>query len=184
MNEATRTHVEELVAMPFRTFPDVCVAWKEESGEDFSEVAPLKCPVHQYAMQKGRCLDVTGYTELCRTAWIRFHASPGTCRRYPVGMPRKNRSTKTGIGTASPARRCSESEVRLDMSSGMRMTPESILRRLNNRKNHLKRHSGIERMRNIGWHNRNLSGLDNDLLATDVDLCLSVENLHHGVSWC
>ncbi|PXF60654.1 MAG: hypothetical protein C4B59_08265 [Candidatus Methanogaster sp.] len=51
--------------MPFGTFPDVCVAWKEETGEDFSEVAPLKCPVHQYAMQKGRCLDVIGHTESC-----------------------------------------------------------------------------------------------------------------------
>ena len=65
MDEATRKHVDELVAMPFRTFLDVCVAWKEDAGEDFSEVAPTKCPVHQYAMQKGRCLDVTGHTELC-----------------------------------------------------------------------------------------------------------------------
>ena len=32
MDEATKKHVEELVAMPFRTFLDVCVAWKEEAG--------------------------------------------------------------------------------------------------------------------------------------------------------
>ena len=59
MDEATRKHVEELVAMPFRTFPDMCVAWKEETRGDFSEVAQMSCPVHQYAMQKG------SHTELC-----------------------------------------------------------------------------------------------------------------------
>ncbi|KAF5417173.1 MAG: hypothetical protein C5S48_00895 [Candidatus Methanogaster sp.] len=64
MYESTKKHVEELVAMPFRMFPNVCIAWKEETEEDFPKVAPLKCPVHRYAMQKGRCLDVTGHTEL------------------------------------------------------------------------------------------------------------------------
>jgi len=120
MDEATRKHVEKLVAMPLRTFLDVCVAWKEETGEDFSCVAQTLCPVHQYAMQKGRCLAVTGHTELCPVCEKpmcptcgshcvdQISRVTGTCRRYPVGIPRKNRSTKTGIGTAFPARKCSE----------------------------------------------------------------------------
>jgi hypothetical protein len=65
MDKATKEHVETLVAMPFREFLDVAAAWKEEEGVDFSEIDPTKCPVHQYAMQNGRCLDVTGHTELC-----------------------------------------------------------------------------------------------------------------------
>jgi len=101
MDEATKKHVEELVAMPFGTFPDVCVAWKEETGGDFSEVAQTLRPVHQYVMQragvlmlpvtpnyvpymKNRCVPRAD-----RTAWIRFHASQGTYRWYPVGIPRK-----------------------------------------------------------------------------------------------
>lgn len=65
MTPDEQENVKRLVEMPFSMFMDVVVAWKEETGEDFSEVDPLKCPVHQYAMQKGRCLGVTGHTELC-----------------------------------------------------------------------------------------------------------------------
>lgn len=54
MGKATKEHVETLVAMPFREFPDVAAAWKEETGVDFSEIYPTKCPVHQCAMQKGK----------------------------------------------------------------------------------------------------------------------------------
>jgi len=61
----TEENIKQLVAMPFRRFVDLVVAWKEETETDLDEMPPTKCPVHQYAMQNGRCLDVTGGTELC-----------------------------------------------------------------------------------------------------------------------
>jgi len=65
MTPEEQENVDHLVAMPFRTFLKLCVTWKKETGEDFSEVDSKQCPVHQYAMQKGRCFGTTGSTELC-----------------------------------------------------------------------------------------------------------------------
>jgi len=82
MTPEEEANVKRLVAMPFRTFLERCIEWKEETGTDFAGVDPTNCPVHQYAtqfagvdptncpvhqyaMQKGRCLGVTGATELC-----------------------------------------------------------------------------------------------------------------------
>ncbi|MCD6163153.1 MAG: hypothetical protein J7K40_12175 [candidate division Zixibacteria bacterium] len=65
MTPEEQENIKRLVAMPFRTFLERCIEWKEETGTDFAGVDPTNCPVHQYAMQKGRCLGVTGATELC-----------------------------------------------------------------------------------------------------------------------
>jgi len=65
MTPEEKENINYIVAMSFRDFLGVCVAWKEETQTDLVGIDPRQCPVHQYALEKGRCLGTSGHTEQC-----------------------------------------------------------------------------------------------------------------------
>lgn len=57
--------MKRVLALPFRSFLEKCVQWKEDTETDLTDIDKEKCPVHQYATLKGRCFGVVGSIELC-----------------------------------------------------------------------------------------------------------------------
>ena len=65
MNDTEQPDIEKILRMPFRRFVDLCVEWKEDTNPDLSKIEPEQCPIHKYALIKGRCMTTVKGIELC-----------------------------------------------------------------------------------------------------------------------
>ena len=66
MDTSTKpAELEKILQLPFRRFVDLCVEWKNDTKPDLSKMEPEQCPIHKYAMIKGRCMTTVNGIELC-----------------------------------------------------------------------------------------------------------------------
>ena len=76
---------KEVLAMPLHEFVATCLGWKADMEKDgeWEEIQEnidrnvLKCPVHQYAVERGRCKQTVGGSIKCRVCGNYFCSDCG-----------------------------------------------------------------------------------------------------------